>query len=1227
MNTNAKSAAATESPLSPTKSSELTHALISPLTPEVTPTPATAPLPSVDIFESDLPPQSVWARRIAYNRSRGLSVSTIRATPDGSQPVNRITSNPLPQKAFPSFSSLTLVDSYDQPPQSRGVSSKGRSDSPRRGDWGLTWRITQGRSQTPPHEPPTSWWNAREPISRPWEDKRHKSVPSEQTEGWLRTRQRVAAAAVNVLGTAGEATHEVLVVSVELLEFAPLPGLQAAARSLLEIWDALQMVEINRSACLRLTERCATILFSVREDIAEAGDQVGQELLHPIERLVDAFSEVHRLLQKQNHRPFIKRYLNREKIQRHIERCDRELNDALRMFNLSIQVRILKQVLKVEEQQRTDHMALLERLAAGQLSPQPITLSASPANALELSGAGEAPIKSIDQLLLATPEQIRATLQQVMAQQNEQDLASDIADMRQLMRSALQENNDVEMIRVLQVGRDEMPEAIKALQRALEAETNREMIASELEDTVMVASISSAAAGVGANLTRSMTVASVESKRTASDRSNGSYRMPRDTLDREFMESGIDALRRISMADTSLPSWVITLYEVDRDEKIGIGFFSDVYKGTWKEHTVAIKVLAETTPRKLFIQEVNIWKQLKHPHVLELLGASSTTADPPWFFVSPYMKNGSLVSYLKGLPSLDAVDVLKMTQEIAKGMSYLHGQGVLHGDLKGSNVLVNDRGHCVITDFGQSEIKSEVYRISGTAPPHGTLRWQAPELMAGQGLLTQQIDVYAFGMCCIEILTKGGLPWPLADDEAVRHFVLRENKRPETPALQRAWLPFLVEIVHSAWHWDPQQRPSFTKIVRDIQKLRERYSPDIKSSPSPHYLPMLLSEEQERKSPDMRPVPLPPLPPDTTATFIEENSFSPDASFHTPNNSSFHVMDSPPRAFDFPSDGLDFNERDCETRYDDLPSPPILTRSSSISSPDSRSEFGVMLDPPGYLSPPPIDETLAEIVNERRYRMLLQHEYHPSLTLPLWTPIHVPLGAVGYLSRPSGTFIPLFDAFKPLESSDTATGAMASLQGYGNIPMGSSRNDKRGVARRGMDMLHAWLAAKSGSSSAIARQYSTPLRAGHKTAHLFTEATVYNYMKDLVAAKRWFKANIDCILKLYGPEHHLSREDVILVIGTLDAQDYGLFVSHSHPDGQLHFNVYSSPKVGQTWGHFSTTTDPSSSLAAGPVYADEPLESERSAKKVSSVGHGGPWDTVLLARLRFKTDSAEPTSQ
>ena len=48
-----------------------------------------------------------------------------------------------------------------------------------------------------------------------------------------------------------------------------------------------------------------------------------------------------------------------------------------------------------------------------------------------------------------------------------------------------------------------------------------------------------------------------------------------------------------------------------------------------------------------------------------------------------------------------------------------------------------------------------------------TLQWQAPELMGGHGGLTQQVDVYASAITCVELLTKGKLPWPTADDDAV----------------------------------------------------------------------------------------------------------------------------------------------------------------------------------------------------------------------------------------------------------------------------------------------------------------------------------------------------------------------------------------------------------------------------------------------------------------------------
>ena len=62
------------------------------------------------------------------------------------------------------------------------------------------------------------------------------------------------------------------------------------------------------------------------------------------------------------------------------------------------------------------------------------------------------------------------------------------------------------------------------------------------------------------------------------------------------------------------------------------------------------------------------------------------------------------------------MDLLRCMHQVAKGMEYLHLQGVLHGDLKGANVLVDDK-RCLVLDFGQSEMRSEAYQLSGTPPP------------------------------------------------------------------------------------------------------------------------------------------------------------------------------------------------------------------------------------------------------------------------------------------------------------------------------------------------------------------------------------------------------------------------------------------------------------------------------------------------------------------------------
>ncbi|KAH8978454.1 kinase-like domain-containing protein [Lactarius hatsudake] len=636
-------------------------------------------------------------------------------------------------------------------------------------------------------KPASTWWGY---------PKRRRTIPVEQTEEYTHTRSRAVEAIGGALGTAARIGHESLFAGVDLLQFVPVPGLELAGKILLNIWDAVEIVETNRIASLRLIERCADVLISVRGEIVNAGHTVAEELRAPIAKLVEALGEVHHFLENLGQRPFLKRYLRRDEILSSITACDTSLNNALGMFGLSIQIRTLKLVQANELQRQKETYDLFQSVS--HLFPGlPVPLHLSPATLLS---------SPVD------PESVRKTLHALRAAQNAQDRAHDVADLRQLMQTALATNDDVAMIEVLQIARSEMPEAIKTLQRALQ----RVVDDVQLDAESVTARLLPLSPQQDA---RKDTGPSVDPSST------GASRHSADALDREFIETGIGALRRLSKGtDLFLPNWTITQYEIDLEAKVGVGFFSDVYRGTWLKRTVAVKVLAETTPRKIFVHEVEIWKSLYHPNVLELFGASSASGEPPWFLVSKYYPRGSLVKYLKGLSDADAtrVDALKMIHEISNGMEYLHNRGVLHGDLKAANILVDNDVHCVISDFGQSEMKSEVYRISHVSQPRGTLRWQAPELMRGAQALTPEMDVYAFAICCVEVLTMGALPWPLMDDDAVRHFVLNENMRPSLPPSNLV-NGQLMNVIRASWDTVPSNRPSFKQTARELQKQRAEY--------------------------------------------------------------------------------------------------------------------------------------------------------------------------------------------------------------------------------------------------------------------------------------------------------------------------------------------------------------------------------------------------------------------
>uniref|UniRef100_A0A0W0EWH8 Protein kinase domain-containing protein n=1 Tax=Moniliophthora roreri TaxID=221103 RepID=A0A0W0EWH8_MONRR len=251
-------------------------------------------------------------------------------------------------------------------------------------------------------------------------------------------------------------------------------------------------------------------------------------------------------------------------------------------------------------------------------------------------------------------------------------------------------------------------------------------------------------------------------------------------------------------------------------------------KGSFRKQTVCLKVMRihlEANERKrqkitkAFCEEAIVWKQLDHPNIVPLLGVNTKLFSPALCLVSPWMSNGDIVSYLEDNPEHDR---LRSVYEIASGLAYLHSLEpmVLHGDIKGANILVDSRHSCRLADFGLSAI-IETQRIDSTTSgtTKGTFRWMAPELYTSEvGVTTNNgaRDIYAYACTILQIMT-GQPPFPKLTEAAVM-FQVMSGKRPSRPA--DGWCPdHIWELVERCWSQDPGQRPLAAQIVEYLGQL------------------------------------------------------------------------------------------------------------------------------------------------------------------------------------------------------------------------------------------------------------------------------------------------------------------------------------------------------------------------------------------------------------------------
>ncbi|KAK2404796.1 hypothetical protein P8452_10401 [Trifolium repens] len=313
------------------------------------------------------------------------------------------------------------------------------------------------------------------------------------------------------------------------------------------------------------------------------------------------------------------------------------------------------------------------------------------------------------------------------------------------------------------------------------------------------------------------------------------------SLDAELERHLSKAYSRNAEKNRRKEEWEIDLAKLDLRYVVANGAYGTVYRGTYDNQDVAVKVLdwgedgvataAEIAGlRAAFRQEVTVWQKLDHANVTKFIGASMGTSNlkiPPsdaggqdnlpskaCCVVVEFVHGGTLKQFLlkNRRTKLPYKVVIQLALDLAKGLSYLHSRKIVHRDVKTDNMLLDENQNLKIADFGVARV--EAVNPSEMTGDTGTVGYMAPEVINGKPY-NRSCDVYSFGICLWEIYCCD-MPYlnlSFADASAA---VANRNLRPEIP---RCCPSALANIMKRCWDKNPQKRPEMHEVVRMLEAI------------------------------------------------------------------------------------------------------------------------------------------------------------------------------------------------------------------------------------------------------------------------------------------------------------------------------------------------------------------------------------------------------------------------
>ncbi|XP_071716409.1 mitogen-activated protein kinase kinase kinase NPK1 [Rutidosis leptorrhynchoides] len=270
-----------------------------------------------------------------------------------------------------------------------------------------------------------------------------------------------------------------------------------------------------------------------------------------------------------------------------------------------------------------------------------------------------------------------------------------------------------------------------------------------------------------------------------------------------------------------------------KGELIGCGAFGRVYMGmnldsgellAVKQVSVVVNVASKDKTQahiRELEEEVNLLKNLSHPNIVRYVG-TAREEDSLNIFLE-FVSGGSISSLLGKFGSFPESVLRMYTKQILLGLEYLHKNGIMHRDIKGANILVDNKGQIRLADFGASKKVVELATMTGAKSMKGTPYWMAPEVILQTGH-SFSADIWSVGCTVIEMAT-GKPPWSQQYQEVAALFHIGTTKaHPPIPDhLSTEAKDFLLKCLQK----EPDFRPDASELLQHpfvIGEYKETHS-------------------------------------------------------------------------------------------------------------------------------------------------------------------------------------------------------------------------------------------------------------------------------------------------------------------------------------------------------------------------------------------------------------------